>query len=138
MANKRSHDIPERLLQKSILLADEEEDEGGESGEGGGLPEISLFEIFELIRKQHAGKVDPSRPYHVPTGVSADTAAQMHADRHPLSEYAYFSGDEKRETPLPGETTDEEAKQKLELKLQNQLKQRLGLSNNNTPTPRPY
>lgn len=126
------------LEQRNVLLPEDDDDEGG-SGEGGGsswgLPEWEYYDIFELIRSKHKGKVEAGRKFHQKIGQDNTKTAAFSDDMHPLAAMAYFSGiDNRDETPLPGESTDEEAQAKLEFKKRQELQMKLGLSNNNTPT----
>ncbi|MFN7098033.1 MAG: hypothetical protein ACK4PR_10840, partial [Gammaproteobacteria bacterium] len=126
------------LQQRNVLLPEDEDDEGGSGESGAGsltLPEIEYYNIFELIRSKHKGKVEPGRKFHQRSGVDNTKTAEFDNDNHPLAAMAYFSGiDNRDETPLPGESTDEEAQAKLEFKKRQDLQMRLGLSNSNTPT----
>lgn len=129
----------QRWQQKPTALPPlvDEEEEGGEGGEG--LPEISLYEIFERIRQQHKeGILDPSRPYSEPSALSPEAQQQIQRDQHPLSKSAYFSGQDPRETSLPSDSSEPGAQQKLELKLQQQLRKQLGLTMDTAPKPSPY
>lgn len=128
------------MQQLNVLLPEDEEDDGG-SGEGGTgsdgwtLPEWEYYDIFELIRSKHKGKVEAGRKFHQRTGPDNTKTAEFNNDAHPLAAMAYFSGiDNTDETPLPGESTDEEAQAKLEFKKRQELQMRLGLQQNNTPT----
>ena len=109
---------------------------GGESGWT--LPEWEYYEIHELIRSKHKGKVEAARKFHENKGQNNSQTAEFNDDQHPLAAKAYFSGiDNRDETPLPGESTDEEVRNELEFRHRLRMQQRLGLTSTPTPTPKP-
>lgn len=128
----------------------EEDDDEGSSGTGkrtpvGGeagtpLPESEYYDIHELIRSKHKGKVEAGRKFHERIEQNNGQTAEFNDDTHPLAAMAYFSGiDNQDETPLPGESTDEEIKNELEFRKRLQLQKQLGLSNGFVPpTPKPF
>lgn len=146
-AIKKAKKIPRKFLeQRNVLLLEEEEDETGEGGGSSGgrsgwdipLPEEEYYEVHEAIRQQHEGKVDPGRKLHQKQILGEMNTADF-SDVHPLANMAYFSGiDNQDETPLPGESTDEEVRNELELQKKLRLQKQLGLTAQPSPRPRPF
>lgn len=142
-ARKRS-----RLQQHNVFLsAEDESDEGGggagtrkpRSGEAGTeLPESEYYDIHELIRSKHKGKVEAGRKFYERLEQNNTQTADFNNDAHPLAAMAYFSGMERDETPLPGESTDEEIRFEMELQLKKQLKKQYNPAYSSTPTPKPF
>lgn len=126
------------LQQHSTQLQDDEGGEGESGGGGLGVPEIDLYELHETIRAQHKGKVEAARKFHERIQQNNNQTAAFDNDKHPLAAMAYFSGiDNQDETPLPGESTDEDIRNELEYTQRLRLQKQLGLTNSTTPTPRP-
>ncbi|NNM58441.1 MAG: hypothetical protein HKM04_01330 [Legionellales bacterium] len=142
------------LEQRNVYLpkgfrtsAEDEDDEssGGtgapfpESGEAGTpLPEGEYYEIHELIRSKHKGKVEAGRKFHERLAQENGQTAEFNDDMHPIAAMAYFSGvDNEKESPIPGINTDEEIIEELKFRKRLQLQKQLGLDNAHTSTPRP-